>query len=111
MGAFFRNLRSGLGCDRLAYVWVPELHKDGTHFHVHFAVGQYVPRGLISAAWGRGFVHIKLLGDLPVGSTSLGEARVAARYLSKYVTKTFSEVASRRVVCEPGRGVGVVVDV
>ena len=32
-------------------------------------------------------MHIKLLGDLPVGSGTLDEARLAARYLSKYVGK------------------------
>ncbi len=32
-------------------------------------------------------MHIKLLGDLPVGSGPLAEARLAARYLSKYVSK------------------------
>ena len=43
----------------------------------------------IEAAWGHGFVHIKRLSDLPVGSTSVHEARRAAGYLSKYVTKSF----------------------
>ena len=70
-------------------MWVPELHKDGVHLHVHFAVGQYIRRGLIEQAWGRGWVNIKLLSDLPVGATSWHEARRAASYLSKYVTKTF----------------------
>jgi hypothetical protein len=32
-------------------------------------------------------VHIKLLGDLPVGSGALAEARLAARYLGKYAGK------------------------
>lgn len=94
-GLFFRQLRDSLGGDPLPYAWVPELHKDGVHFHVHFAVGRYISRHLISEAWGRGFVHIKLLGDLPVGSGSLGEARLAARYLSKYVTKTFTDPGTR----------------
>jgi len=92
---FFRSLREGLGGKPLAYVWVPELHKDGVHLHVHFAVGRYVPRGLIESAWGRGWVHIKLLGDLPVGSGTLGEARAAAGYLSKYVAKTFTDPTTR----------------
>ena len=92
---FFRSLREGLGGKPLAYVWVPELHKDGVHLHVHFAVGRYVPRGLIESVWGRGWVHIKLLGDLPVGSGTLAEARVAAGYLSKYVTKTFNDPTTR----------------
>jgi hypothetical protein len=92
---FFRELRAGLGGKPLPYAWVPELHKDGVHFHVHFAVGRYVPRKLIDQAWGRGFVSIKLLGDLPVGSGTLAEARVAARYLSKYVAKSFSTSHTR----------------
>ena len=61
--------------------------RAGHGFHVHFAVGRYVPRGLIEEAWGRGFVFIKLLQGLPVGSGVREEARVAARYLSKYLGK------------------------
>jgi hypothetical protein len=34
-------------------------------------------------------VFIKLLSDLPTGSGTLEESRLAARYLSKYVSKTF----------------------
>lgn len=95
VGEFFRALRTGLGGEALAYVWVPEWHKTGHGLHVHFAVGRYVPRSLIVAAWGHGFVHIKLLGDLAVGSGALAEARVAARYLSKYVAKTFADPTAR----------------
>lgn len=95
VGEFFRGLRAGIGGDPLAYVWVPELHKDGVHFHVHFAVGRFVPRRVIDQAWGRGFVSIKLLGHLPVGSGELSEARQAARYLSNYVAKTFTDPATR----------------
>ena len=83
---FFKGLRRGLGGEALPYLWVPELHK--THgLHVHFVVGRYVPRGLIEEVWGRGFVHIKLIGNLPVGSGVRKEARVAARYVSKYLGK------------------------
>lgn len=89
VGDFFRKLRGGLGGEPLPYVWVPEWHKTGHGQHVHFAVGQYVPRGEIAQAWGRGFVHVKLLGDLPVGSGTVAQARKAAGYLSKYVTKDF----------------------
>lgn len=88
VGEFFRSLRAALGNEPLPYVWVPELHKDGRHFHVHFAVGRYIRRSLIVEAWGRGYVNIKLLSDLPVGSTSWQESRRAARYVSKYVTKS-----------------------
>ena len=75
----------------LPYVWVPEWHKTGHGLHLHFAVGRFVPRGMIEQAWGHGFVHIKLLGDLPVGSGALAEARQAAGYLSKYVGKSFDD--------------------
>lgn len=89
VAVFFRGLRESLGGDALPYLWVPEMHADGQRFHAHFAVGRFIKRSLIDAAWGHGFVHIKLLGDLPVGSGSWGEARLAARYLSKYVGKAF----------------------
>jgi hypothetical protein len=94
VAAFFRRLRASQGGGSSPYLWVPELHADGQRFHVHFAVGRFVPRRVIEAAWGHGFVHIKLLGDLPVGSTAWDEARLAARYLSKYVAKTFDDAAA-----------------
>ncbi|KQS56662.1 hypothetical protein ASG36_16485 [Geodermatophilus sp. Leaf369] len=89
VGQFFRTLRGLLGGEPLPYVWVPEWHKTDHGLHVHFALGRFVPRSLIKTAWPHGFVHIKLLGDLPTGSTSRDEARLAARYLSKYVRKGF----------------------
>jgi len=91
VGEFFRRMRSGLGGKALPYAWTAEWHKSGHGQHVHFAVGQYVRRSTIEDAWRRGFVHIKLLGDLSVGSGSLEEARRAAGYLSKYVGKAFTE--------------------
>lgn len=104
MGVFFRGLRHRLGGDRFAYAWVPEWHKSGHGLHAHFAVGRYVPRSDIEAAWGRGFVSIKLLGDLPVGATTLTEARVAARYLAKYVGKDFEGRAEGLHRYEVGQG-------
>ena len=90
LAGFFKRLRGSTG-ERFPYLWVPEWHKSGHGLHAHFAVGRYIQRSLIDAAWGRGFVHIKLLGDLPVGSAALGEARLAARYLSKYVGKDLGQ--------------------
>jgi hypothetical protein len=90
-GLFFRTLRSSLGGEPLPYVWVPEFHADGERLHLHFAVGRYIKRSLIEDAWGHGWVHIKLLSDLPVGSGSLAESRKAAGYLSKYVAKSFGD--------------------
>lgn len=40
-------------------------------------------------------MHIKLLGGLGAGSGTLEEARHAAGYLSKYVSKTFTDPGSR----------------
>ena len=87
LAEFFRALRVGTGGDPFPYLWVPEWHKTDHGLHAHFAVGSYIRRRLVESAWGHGFVHIKLLGDLPVGSGALAEARRAALYLSKYVAK------------------------
>ncbi len=75
----------------MPYIWVSELHGGGHGLHAHFAVGRYVRQGLIREAWGRGHVHIKLLGDLPAGSGTLEESRLAARYLAKYASKAMDE--------------------
>jgi hypothetical protein len=85
---FFRRLRERVGRD-LAYAWVPEWHPGGHGLHVHFVVGRFVHYRDIREAWGHGMVHITLLSDLPVGSGVRGEARLAARYLSKYLGKDF----------------------
>lgn len=97
LGDFFRQLRGRLGGKPLPYAWVPEWHKSGHGLHAHFAVGRYLKRKGIEAAWGHGFVHIKLIGGLPVGSGALTEARIAATYLSKYVAKTFSDAQAREM--------------
>lgn len=89
VGQFFRALRAETGRDAFPYVWVPEWHKTDHGLHVHFAIGQFTAHRQIKAAWPHGFVHIKRLSDMPVGSTTLTEARVAAGYLSKYVSKSF----------------------
>jgi hypothetical protein len=86
LGVFVRRLRHEFG-EPFPYVWVPELHKDDARFHVHLALGRYIHYTAIRRAWPHGIIHIKLLGDLPVGSGTLGEARKAAGYLSKYVGK------------------------
>ena len=91
LAAFFRELRAGLDAGRFPYVWVPQWHPGGHGLHAHFAVGRFVPRRLIERSWGNGFVHIKLLDGLPVGSGALGEARLAARYLARYVGRDLED--------------------
>ncbi len=89
IGAFFRRLRRSQGGEAFPYMWVPEWHRSGHGLHAHFAVGRYIKVGDIREAWGRGFVHIKLLGNLPVGSGTLAEARAGSLYLAKDVGKDF----------------------
>ena len=91
LGGFFRELRDELGAGPLPYVWVPQWHPGGHGLHAHFAVGRFVPRGLIERSWGHGFVHIKLLDGLPVGSGELAEARLAARYLAGYAGRDLGD--------------------
>jgi len=89
LGGFFRSLRTALGGSPLPYVWVPEWHKDGEHLHAHFALARFVPRDLIASTWDRGFIDIRLRRGVPVGASPRDEARGAAKYLAKYVGKTF----------------------
>jgi hypothetical protein len=88
---FFRGLRSELGGQRFAYAWTSEWHPGGHGLHVHFTVGRYVRERLIRQVWGRGITHIKRIQDLPVGSGAVEEARRAAGYLAKYVSKSLGE--------------------
>jgi hypothetical protein len=91
VAGFFRGLRRELDGKPLPYAWASEWHPGGHGLHVHFAVGRYVRRSLIHEVWGRGITHIKLIGDLPVGSGALEEARMSARYLAKYVSKNIAD--------------------
>jgi hypothetical protein len=93
VAAFFRKLKASVGT-RFPYLWVPEWHPGGHGLHCHFVVGQFLHWRTIKAAWGRGIIDIRMLTDLPVGSGALGEARLAARYLSKYVGKDLGKIGT-----------------
>jgi hypothetical protein len=94
---FFKRLRAGIKTkylplkhgigqgDPFPYLWVPQWHPGGHGLHVHFAVARYIPRRVIESSWPHGFINIKLLSDLSTGSGPLEEARLAARYLARYV--------------------------
>jgi hypothetical protein len=89
LAEFFRKLRGSVG-ERFPYVWAPEWHPGGHGLHAHFALGRNIHYRAMRKAWGRGFIDIRMLSDLPVGSGSLGEARRAARYQAQYVGKDIS---------------------
>jgi hypothetical protein len=91
VASFFKALRPALGGNTFPYAWVPEPHPGGHGFHVHFGVNRYVPQRLLRDTWARGIVHVKLIGDLPVGSGLVAEARKVAGYLCKYVGKGFED--------------------
>jgi len=95
VAAFFKSLRPALAGQAFPYVWVPEWHPGGHGLHVHFIVGRYVRQSLIREAWGHGIVHIKLIGDLPVGSGTLAEARRASGYLCGYIGKGLDDERRR----------------
>ena len=53
---FFRSLRLELGGAAFPYVWVPQWHPKDHGLHVHFAVGRFIKRSLISEAWGHEYL-------------------------------------------------------
>ena len=105
LGELFRRLRADLG-QPFPYLWVPEWHPGGHGLHAHFAVGRYIAQRRIEAAWGQGFVHIKQLSDLAVGSGSLGEARLGAWYLAKYIGKDLGGASGGLHRYDVGQGFG-----
>ncbi len=94
VATFFRRLRALRGVPAFPYLWAAEWHPGGHGLHVHFAVGGYLHKYVVREAWGRGHILMKRLDGLPIGSTEVDQARVAARYLAKYVSKTLDGAAS-----------------
>jgi len=95
LGELFRGVRDELGGKKFPYLWVPEWHKTDHGLHAHFVCNQYIHRSVIERVWqavpGHGFVKGKLIGDLGVGSGTVDEARKAAGYIGKYMTKDLDE--------------------
>ncbi len=57
---------------------------------LHFVSGPVCAVHADQDQWARGIVHVKLLSDLRAGSGPLDEARLASRYLGKYISKGVS---------------------
>lgn len=94
------------------YVAVPELHKDGRHWHVHSAMRTLVNRSTMRRIWhnaleafeGRRAMCILRGADSPgnvdeqaiKGRDVLKRIRKVAKYISKYITKDLIEKFNRR---------------
>ncbi len=93
MNAFVKRLRYRFKNKAFPYVWVAELHPGGHGWHVHMCIGRYVLKATLAEVWGHGFVdaiEIKAKGD------ERRKYRVAASYVSKYVSKAMDTVPNRQ---------------
>jgi hypothetical protein len=80
--AFMRRLN--VAYPDIPWLYAPELHPGGHGWHVHFGVDRYISQRKLARLWGHGFVDIR---KLRTGKGGREDARAAARYLAKYVTK------------------------
>lgn len=93
---FIRALRAA-GHLHGAYVIVPELHKDGEHYHVHVALplrevnrGQVsYPKWVLQHAHPFGFVDVRLFKNRRRQKGS--GVRECAGYVAKYVGKSYDD--------------------
>jgi hypothetical protein len=89
--AFIKRLRAHLGRP-IPYVLVPERGTKNTmRWHLHLALGFYIPKGEIERLWGLGFVDARAFEG---GADPRSSASKVAHYVSKYVEKTFEDVAT-----------------
>jgi hypothetical protein len=69
---------------------VPELHPGGHGFHAHIAIGEYLPKPEVEAAWGQGWVDLRRLVSHMDYASPASRAKVAASYLAKYASKQWA---------------------
>lgn len=89
--------------EKFEYVAVPELHKNGEHFHIHAAINGFVRADMLRRCWQ---IALGGKGD-ESGQNALGNVDIKrnkrkhydknrqtigiARYISKYITKSYLE--------------------
>jgi hypothetical protein len=87
---------------------VPELHKDGVHYHLHVALPEYVPKPVLASCWSHGFVDARRFKPRHRGrhgkAPALENVRRIAGYVSKYVAKSYSDGAPGRHRYECAQG-------
>jgi hypothetical protein len=79
---FRRRLRERY--PKVAVLTAAEWHPKGHGWHVHVALGGFVPKYALAAAWGCGFVDVRKIRSLEGGKAA---ARSTGRYLAKYLAK------------------------
>lgn len=89
-GKYMNNLRER-HCPDLKYVLVPELHKDGEHYHLHGVVGN--SHGLQLRVSGKTDKRGRIIYNIPSWeygwntATEVENTGKVSNYISKYITK------------------------
>lgn len=99
-----RFMRILEGADaKFDYIAVPELHKNGEHYHIHAAINGYIRAELLRRCWqialgGKGDEKGReALGNVDIKQSKrrvpdpMRRAVGIAKYLSKYITKSYME--------------------
>lgn len=88
---------------KFEYIAIPELHKNGEHYHIHAAINGFVRADLLRRCWqialgGKGDERgVEALGNVDIKQGKRGyqdpnkRAVGIARYISKYITKSYLE--------------------
>jgi hypothetical protein len=89
--------------EKFDYIAIPELHKNGEHYHVHAAINDFIRADLLRRCWqialgGKGDERgADALGNVDIKQGKRGyqdpnkRAVAIARYISKYITKSYLE--------------------
>lgn len=80
LARFFERIQKRVG--HLRYLYVIEHGSKSGRLHAHFATNRFLPKGAVAAGWNNGYVDGRRL----VRGRG-GDARAAATYLAKYVSK------------------------
>lgn len=87
---YMNNLRTR-HCPNLTYVLVPELHKDGKHYHIHGVLGNADGLKLIYS--GKFDKKDRVIYNLPTWNygfstaTEIDDNESVSNYIAKYITK------------------------
>jgi hypothetical protein len=89
--------------EKFEYIAVPELHKNGNHYHIHVAINGFVRADMLRRCWqialgGKGDEKGEhALGNIDIkcnkgnGVDKNKQTVRIARYISKYITKSYLE--------------------